>query len=44
MPEKACEVLCEELGAGRHALRSFLRETPAALGKAERIPAIQLAA
>jgi S-adenosylmethionine decarboxylase len=44
MPEKACEVLCEELGAGRHALRSFLRETPAALGKAERIPAIPLAA
>jgi S-adenosylmethionine decarboxylase len=44
MPEKACEVLCEELGAGRHALRSFLRETPAALGKAERMPAIPLAA
>ena len=44
MPEKACEVLCEDLGAGRHALRSFLRETPAALGKAERMPAIPLAA
>ena len=44
MPEKACEVLCEELGAGRHALRSFLRETPAELGKAERMPAIPLAA
>ena len=44
MPEKACEVLCEELEAGRHALRSFLRETPAALGKTERMPAIPLAA
>ena len=44
MPEKACEVLCEELEAGRHALRSFLRETPAALGNTERMPAIPLAA
>jgi S-adenosylmethionine decarboxylase len=44
MPEKACEVLCEELEAGRHALRSFLRETPAALGTTERMPAIPLAA
>ena len=44
MPEKACEVLCEELGAGRHSLRSFLRETPAALGKTERMPTIPIAA
>ena len=44
MPEKACEVLCEELSAGRHALRSFLRETPAALGTTERMPAIPIAA
>ena len=44
MPEKACEVLCDELSAGRHALRSFLRETPAALGTTERIPAIPIAA
>ena len=44
MPEKACEVLCEELAAGRHALRSFLRETPAALGTTERMPAVPIAA
>ena len=44
MPEKACEVLCQELEAGRHALRSFLRETPAALGTTERMPAIPIAA
>ena len=44
MPEKACEVLCKELAAGRHALRSFLRETPAALGTAERMPAMPIAA
>ncbi len=44
MPEKACDVLCEELSAGRHALRSFLRETPAALGTTERMPAIPIAA
>ena len=44
MPEKACEVLCEDLGAGRHALRSFLRETPAALGTTERMPAVPIAA
>ncbi|MBT65963.1 MAG: adenosylmethionine decarboxylase [Synechococcus sp. NP17] len=44
MPEKACEVLCEELNAGRHALRSFLRETPAAIGKSERMPALPIAA
>ena len=44
MPEKACELLCEDLGAGRHALRSFLRETPAALGTTERMPAVPIAA
>ena len=44
MPEKACEVMCVELSAGRHALRSFLRETPAALGTTERLPALPIAA
>ena len=44
MPEKACEGLCEKLAAGHHALRSFLRETPEALGTTERMPAIPIAA
>ena len=44
MPEKACEVMCVELSAGRHALRSFLRETPATLGTTERLPALPIAA
>ncbi len=44
MPDKACEVLCEALDAGRHAMRSFLRETPAAIGRSERIPAVPIAA
>ena len=38
MPESACEHLRIELGARKHALRSFLRETPAAIAKAERTP------
>ena len=41
MPESACEHLRQELGAASHALRSFLRETPAALTEAERTPSIQ---
>ena len=38
MPEQACRVMSEELRAGRHALRSFLRETPAALATELRTP------
>ena len=38
MPEQACEVLRQELKAGRHALKSFLRETPAALATTQRDP------
>ncbi len=40
MPERACQVLWEELGAGRHKLTSFRRETPEALGEAGREPAL----
>ena len=38
MPEQACDVLRQELKAGRHALKSFLRETPAALATTQRDP------
>jgi S-adenosylmethionine decarboxylase len=38
MPEEACRVMSEELRASRHALRSFLRETPAALTAEIRTP------
>ena len=38
MPEQACAVLQEELRAQRHALRSFLRETPAAVASTVREP------
>ena len=38
MPESACEHLRTELGARKHALRSFLRETPAAIAETERTP------
>ena len=41
MPEQACAVLRDELGAQRHALRSFRRETPAAVAATVREP-IQL--
>ena len=44
MPEQACKVLYEELAAGHHSLRSFSRETPAALGTTERIPTVPFAA
>jgi len=37
MPEQACELLRQELGAKSHALKSFQRETPAALASASRI-------
>ena len=38
MPVEACRVMSEELRASRHALRSFLRETPAALATDVRTP------
>ncbi|MEB3351325.1 MAG: adenosylmethionine decarboxylase [Cyanobacteriota bacterium] len=38
MPEKACQILWEELGAGHHKLTSFRRETPAALDASPRDP------
>jgi S-adenosylmethionine decarboxylase len=38
MPERACQVLWEELGAGRHKLTSFRRETPEALADSQREP------
>ena len=38
MPEQACELLRQELGAKSHALKSFQRETPAALATAVRHP------
>ena len=41
MPESACEHLRAELGATRHALSSFLRETPAAVAEAQRTPTVQ---
>jgi S-adenosylmethionine decarboxylase len=44
MPERACQVLWEELGAGRHKLTSFRRETPEALGEGGREPLPVLAA
>ncbi|KEF41937.1 MAG: S-adenosylmethionine decarboxylase [Cyanobium sp. CACIAM 14] len=44
MPEKACEVLREELAARRHKLTSFRRETPETLGEAGREPVTALAA
>ncbi|MEB3296960.1 MAG: adenosylmethionine decarboxylase, partial [Cyanobacteriota bacterium] len=40
MPERACQVLAEELRAGSHKLTSFRRETPAAITDAERLPAL----
>ena len=38
MPESACRVLMEELGAKRHALRSFRRETPGQIAAVDREP------
>ena len=38
MPERACDVLRCALGAQRHQLNSFLRETPAAVANAQRDP------
>jgi len=38
MPERACIVLSEELNAGNYKLKSFRRETPAAVAETEREP------
>jgi S-adenosylmethionine decarboxylase len=38
MPERACEVLVEELGALRHKLTSFRRETPGSIAATPREP------
>ncbi|MBM5799403.1 MAG: adenosylmethionine decarboxylase [Cyanobacteria bacterium K_DeepCast_35m_m2_023] len=40
MPEKACQVLIDELQAGDHKLTSFRRETPSAISSSERSPAL----
>ena len=38
MPERACQVLAEELGAARHKLTSFRRETPGSIAGIPREP------
>ena len=38
MPERACQVLCEELDAGSHKLTSFRRETPGSIHVTPRQP------
>jgi S-adenosylmethionine decarboxylase len=43
MPEKACQVLCDELAAGGHKLTSFRRETPATIATSEREPVLAVA-
>ena len=40
MPERACAVLASELGAARHKLTSFRRETPTAIAASCREPAL----
>ena len=40
MPERACQVLAEELGASSQKLTSFRRETPSAIAASEREPAL----
>ena len=42
MPEKACQVLWEELNAGRHKLTSFRRETPLSIEGSERDPELAI--
>ena len=44
MPERACDVLRCALGAKRHQLKSFLRETPAAVAHVQRDPQLIAAA
>jgi S-adenosylmethionine decarboxylase len=43
MPERACQVLAEELGARHQKLTSFRRETPCSIAGSEREPAAALA-
>lgn len=38
MPESACEILRKELAAEHHSLRSFRRDTPAAIASSMRNP------
>jgi S-adenosylmethionine decarboxylase len=38
MPEKACQVLADELNAGQHKLTSFRRETPTVIDRSQREP------
>lgn len=38
MPERACQALIRELGAARHKLTSFRRETPVTITSQEREP------
>jgi S-adenosylmethionine decarboxylase len=38
MPERACQVLADELGAASHKLTSFRRETPGSIADSERDP------
>lgn len=38
MPEKACQVLADELDAGQHKLKSFRRETPSVIAEIPREP------
>ena len=40
MPERACEILCNELLAKRFSLKSFHREPPEALKNTERKPTL----
>jgi S-adenosylmethionine decarboxylase len=40
MPERACQVLAEELAATSQKLTSFRRETPSAIADSEREPAL----
>jgi S-adenosylmethionine decarboxylase len=40
MPERACRELAEALGAGRHKLNSFRRETPGPIAAAVREPVV----
>ena len=40
MPERACQVLIDELEAGDHKLTSFRRETPSAIAATDRVPAL----
>jgi len=43
MPEKACQVLWEELTAGHHKLTSFRRETPITISGTDRDPLLAAA-